>query len=258
MNDAMTVAISPTLPHLSDTNRYVFDTCGYCVLRGFLDAAGVSACLRVLDALWMDRPAKHGLKRINGLADMSPELRKLAEDVAYRSGVYDVINQPFRLIESYAHHRIKGSAQALHNGLSNPNRSTFGVSSRTLWREHLYHDGKLYCMMVKALVYLTDITSTEDAPFCLVNGSHKANFRFPGDISDPALPTRLPPEQVTVLFPRAGDVLLLNEALLHGSYPKVSESPRVFAAFSYSPSFVSDYHALNGAEPTIWARGHCE
>jgi len=242
---------------LSDADLYFFDTCGYCVLKGFLDEYEVKRYRGVLGELWPATALKSGLRRLNGLASLAPELRELAEALA-RRGIYSLISQPFRLIESYAHLRLEGSAQALHNGRSTPNRSELGASSRTMWREHTYHDGRLYCMMVKALVYLTDVHSLEDAPFCVVSGSHKANFPFPGDISDPGLLAMLPPSQLTSVYVDAGDVLLLNEAALHGTHPKLSPDPRIFMAFSYSPSFVADYKALPKTGHGIWDTGHCE
>lgn len=224
----------------STLNHYLFDTCGYVKQSAFLSPEEAKEFEQLLRDAWPES-ASGGIFRIRSLTAISPRFKQLALSLATKLKLGGYINQPFRLIESYALRRTAGSVQALHNGFGQPMTSVWGAPARAMWRHHTYHDGKIYCMMVKVLVYLTDIVSEDDAPFCLVEGSHKANLPIPfteAEIEEGA-PLALP--NMRLVFPRSGDVLIINEALMHGTYPKKSQEPRIVMAFSYSPSFVTDY-----------------
>lgn len=227
------------------TANYLFDTCGYVMHRAHFDEPTVRELREQLERVW-PADASGGIRRIGSLLHEFAEGRRLADELAKTFRVGNYLNQPFRLIESYGLRRSAGSFQGFHNGFGERLFSNPDVS-RAMWRHHTYHDGKLYCMMVKVLVYLTDVVTLEDSPFCLVEGSHKANFPFPlphkwdGDIPDLA--------SVHAIYPKAGDVLVINEALMHGTYPKKSDGDRIVLAFSYSPSFVSDYVELPEEAP---------
>lgn len=241
---------------LSAAELYHFDTRGFLVKQGFLDAAEVARLTGALAPLWTTED-RDGASRIAGLT-RQPVFEQLAGRIAGEAGLYSTINQPFRLIESYALRRSDGSMQTLHNGRSNPNRSAFGESNRAMWREHSYHDGRLYCMMVKALIYLTDILTDEDGPFTLVEGSHKANYPYPLPKADLKRGAGLTGSGTHQVHTRAGDLLLLNEALTHGSLAKSTPGPRAFVAFSYAPSFVGDYRRLGKDSVELTHLGFCE
>jgi hemin uptake protein HemP len=235
---------------------YHFDTRGFLVKPGFLSRPEVAQLTESLAPLWTGAD-DDGTARVSTLT-RSPALEDLACRIANEAGLFSTINQPFRLIESYALRRSDGSMQTLHNGRSNANRSAFGESHRAMWRDHTYHDGRLYCMMVKALIYLTDILTDDDGPFTLVEGSHKANYPFPLAKRDIKRGAGLTGSGTCQVHTRAGDLLLLNEALTHGSLAKSSPGPRLFIAFSYAPSFVSDYRKLGKDSAELTHLGFCE
>jgi hypothetical protein len=54
----------------------------------------------------------------------------------------------------------------------------------------------------------------------------------------------------------AGDLVLLNEALLHGTLPKTTDGDRLVAAFSYAPCFVADWTAADIVSDDIHRVGH--
>lgn len=240
-------------------NTYLFDTCGYVRHEGYFSPQKVVALKALLQDYWPETRSD-GTRRILSLIDISDELRQLATELAKDLQLYSYINQPFRLTESYALHRTPRSVQPLHNGFSEPNTSAWGTSSKAMWRYHAYHDGKLYCMMVKVLVYLTDILTIDDGPFFFIEGSHKANYRLPlpqNEIKEGIVPISLP--SLRSILTRAGDVTVINEALAHGTYSKESPDPRIVMAFSYAPSFVMDYRRLSDAAGNdIWTAGFCE
>jgi hemin uptake protein HemP len=241
---------------LSTEELYHFDTRGFLLKPGFLSPSEVAEITSTLDPLWT--VANDGATARVSMLTQHPAFAELACRIGNEAGLYSTINQPFRLIESYALRRSDGSMQTLHNGRSNVNRSAYGESNRAMWRDHTYHDGRLYCMMVKALIYLTDISTDEDGPFTLVEGSHKANYPFPMAKHDIKRGAGLTGDGTHQVHTRAGDLLLLNEALTHGSLAKSSPGPRLFIAFSYAPSFVSDYRKLGKGSAELTHVGFCE
>jgi hypothetical protein len=250
--------ITTPLPYrLTEAELYHFDTRGFLVREGFLSPEGCREIGAALAPLWRAQDDTGRLYRAE-VMDGVPFFADLAARIAATSGVYDTINQPFRLIEGYALRRCDGSVQPLHNGRSNKNKSAYGESRRAMWRDHSYHDGLLYCMMVKALVYLSDVAEPADGPFAVVEGSHKANYPFPLPRSEFKRGAGFDRPGVHPVYVRAGDLLLLNEALTHGSFPKSSPDDRVFVAFSFAPSFVVDYVKLPKDANGLTTAGFCE
>lgn len=253
---------TPTRSHpLTDSELYLFDTMGFVVLSGLLpyDAVeGFRAQALALSSRIM--PGRGDKERFDDLAGHSAAFAELARSPGLLSPAESVINQPFRLIESYALRRSGPSVFYLHNGNSEVLR--YGgdrVVRHNMSFDHTYHDGKLYCLFVKMLVYLSDVRSDADGPFCHLQGSHKANFaRFPDseDIAPrPTLTKENFPSLATVPA-SAGDAILLNEALLHGTLPKTTASERVVLAFSYAPTFVTDWREISIESSAYGQLGH--
>jgi Phytanoyl-CoA dioxygenase (PhyH) len=247
-----------TMRRLDRHEVYRFDTRGFLHQPEFLSPPVCANARAILEPAWRPSESTGLIDRVQGLVALNPVFAGIAQDIAARSGVYDTINQPMRVIESYALRRRDGSIQALHNGRSNSNESAFGISHRAMWREHTYHDGLLHCMMVKALIYLTDITDRADGPFVVVEGSHKANFAFPYTAEEMCAGAGLDDGGTSPVYAHAGDLLLVNEALTHGSLAKTSPGERIFIAFSFAPSFVGDYVELPTESIDLNALGFCE
>ena len=246
---------------LSQRELYLFDTTGVLKLPQFLDADDVR---RFRDATYSCPSrvmAGRGDKvRYDNLTQHSTVLGEFAKSRSVRACVEPLINQPFRLIESYGLHRKKDSVFYLHNGMSEHVAYGSGCRvQRNMSFTHSYHDGKLYCMFVKCLVYLNDVMNNEDGAFCYIQGSHKANFSwFSGTIDEsdkPELTLENFPT-LTTIHVAAGDVVLLNEALLHGTLPKTSEGDRLVAAFSYAPCFIADWTPADIVSDDIHRVGH--
>lgn len=252
----------PTRSHpLTDSELYLFDTMGFVSLPGFLSSGGVELLRSEALALSSQIMSGRGDKeRFDDLAGRSSIFAELARSPGLLAPAESVINQPFRLIESYALRRSGPSAFYLHNGNSEALR--YGgsrVARRNMSFDHTYHDGKLYCIFVKLLIYLSNVWTDADGPFCYLQGSHKANFaRFPDSeeiTPRPALTVANFPS-LTTAPASAGDALLLNEALLHGTLPKFTTDERIVLAFSYAPAFVTDWHEID-IESTVYGQlGH--
>ena len=241
---------------LTKRELYTFDTRGFLVEPAFISDEERRDITAALEPRWATS-FEHAMgQRINDIADeVAPNLLRR---IVAQSGIYDTINQPFRLIESYAYRRMAGSTRPLHNGRSNLNWSARGRSQRAMWRDHTYHDGLIYCMMVKALVYMDNITVSEDGPLAVVEGSHKANYEYVYSSSEMKAGAGLQDPNTSLVYCNAGDLVLLNEALTHGSLAKSSPGDRTLLAFSFAPSFVSDYAALPKDSTNLSDLGFCE
>ncbi len=175
--------------------------------------------------------------------------------------VRDVVNQPLRILEGYGLRRSKDSVLYLHGGNSELLDLGGGSVGRDMSITHTYHDGKLYCPYVKTLVYLSDIQSQEDGSFCYVQGSHKANFpllrsRAERGVRTSMIDTGFP--TLTDVFVRSGDMLLLNEALMHGTRRKLTDGDRLLVAFGYGPTFLSDWRELDGETGDLRGAGYVD
>lgn len=245
---------------LDSRELYLFDTMGFLRLPAFLPREDVQAfrheVLQIPPRFMEGRGDK---ERFDGLTNRSAVLGALAADKAMLGCVEPLINQPLRLIESYALRRDKDSVFYLHNGNSEILHYADRSVRRNMSFSHTFHDGKLHCMFVKVLIYLTDVTSEEDGPFCYLQGSHKANWPWFTDTDSGSAQPELTKENFPSLdwVPvQAGDAIVLNEALLHGTLPKSSPGERLLAAFSYAPSFVADWKEIDKDSCDITKLGH--
>lgn len=244
---------------LSAEELYLFDTMGFVRIPRFLAPEAVDdlrrEALRLPSRLMAGRGDK---ERFDDLVGNSTTFARLASSYAMLDCVVEpVVNQPLRLIESYALRREQDSIFYLHNGHSEILR--YGKDRqvrRNMTFSHAYHDGKLFCMFVKVLIYLTPVRVPQDGAFCYLQGSHKANMPwFAGASRDAALTKGNFPSLEHVLT-EAGDALLLNEALLHGTLPKTTPGERLVLAFSYAPAFVADWREIDKESTDIHKLGH--
>jgi hypothetical protein len=246
---------------LTASELYLFDTMGFIRLPELLSRAAARRMLDATMALPSRVMAGRGDKeRFDDLIDGDPTFMDLARSDGVLGRAESVINQPFRLVENYALRRTGPSGFYLHNGQSEVLRYGVGREARrNMSLDHTYHDGRLYCLHVKMLVYLTDVNIDDDGPFCYLQGSHKANFaRFPNGepLSERPPLTREHFPSLNTARARAGDALLLNEALLHGTLPKTTTSERVVLAFSFAPTFVTDWQEVDHSSDDLRRLGH--
>jgi Phytanoyl-CoA dioxygenase (PhyH) len=243
---------------MSHEQLYEYDASGFVLLRGLLPPDLAAAC-------------REGLRRIPPDEVISERSTERWEDIHGRGGpfqdvvrttglldhVVDVVNQPLRLIESYAHRSSAGSFLYMHNGLAQDIVYHGGLrATRHVAYGSEYHDGRLYTRYVKAVAYLTDI-GEEDGPFCYVEGSHKASFPYPWPyFGDGDLDLVSETDRVRTVRASAGDVLLLNEALLHGARRKRTAAPRMLLAYSFAPAFMAPWQPLDRADDDYESGGY--
>jgi ectoine hydroxylase-related dioxygenase (phytanoyl-CoA dioxygenase family) len=232
---------------LSHRDLYLFDTQGLLLvprLFGAEEVAELRATFETVEpSMWQDFSNAH---RWNHVAKLHP---RFAARACYRRLVdraFDLINQPMRLLESYSVRYQPGGSHFMHAGAAQDTTYPDGTHATiNLAVQSRYHDGRLYSTQVKTIVYLTDIDTVDEGAFCFIHGSHKANFAFPwaeaGLAADRTLSESSFPGLGTVL-PKAGDVLLLNEALCHGATR--TNRTRHIVSFLWGPAFMPDFERI--------------
>ena len=97
----MLVKATRTAP-LSSRELYLFDTTGHLEIRGMLDAAAVEYCReQVLSLPSRVMPGRGDKRRFDDIINSVPALGELARSHEVRQLVAPLINQPYRVIESY-------------------------------------------------------------------------------------------------------------------------------------------------------------
>lgn len=98
---------------------------------------------------------------------------------------------------------------------------------------YAYANGQMRCGMVVFQYQLGDVNEG-DGGLCVIPGSHKANYPFPRDIreweADRGVVYNVPC--------KAGDMVIFNEATLHGTLPWTADHPRKSLLIRYSPKYL--------------------
>ncbi|MGC0420177.1 phytanoyl-CoA dioxygenase family protein [Embleya sp. AB8] len=249
------------MPALSPEELYLFDTTGFLLVRDAFGAHEVASFRAELDRLPAGDSGFSNTARYTDLPEASPVFRRLALDDRLVFRAREVVNQPLRLLEGYALRRGPDSVLYLHGGNAELLDLGEGSVGRDMSITHTYHDGKLYCPYVKALIYLSDVQTPDDGAFCYIQGSHKANFPLLRPRAERGVRTSLIDDgfpTLTDVLVRSGDLLLLNEALMHGTRRKRSPGDRLLVAFGYGPTFLTDWRELDGETSDLRGSGYVD
>lgn len=245
---------------LDSRQLYLYDSLGYLHLRGVLSPGEVEV---FADFFLRATPDGHNTTlhtdRWTDLLPRGQMFGDFARDPRLIRPLRNLINQPMRLVETYGHRSGAGSFLYMHNGNTQDLTYADGVrATKNMAYRCEYHDGRLYTTYVKAIVYLTDVDAG-DGPFCYVEGSHKANFAFPwpkGPDGEPILVANSGFPSLRTVPVTAGDVIFLNEALLHGAMPKSTGKPRILMSYSFCPAFMTDWRPLQRAAGDLTTAGY--
>lgn len=238
---------------MSLEERYLFDLNGYLVVRGALDPAEVSALNVAIDAhageaIARSSPAlrnaagssafgEKGARRdLGGMLGWETDAfrRLLAHPnlapylVAMCGDGYRLDHQPLVLLQDAG-----SEGFALHGG---PISGDDGVSAGVFNPELQYRcvNGQPWSSLLAMAVHLVDAPHGAGG-FCVVRGSHKANFAVPtrfasGEEHAFAAEFAVQPET------RAGDVLFFSEATVHGAKPWRQPYERRLALYRFAPA----------------------
>ena len=99
---------------------------------------------------------------------------------------------------------------------------------------YIYTNGQMRCGMVVLQYQLADVEEG-DGGLCVIPGSHKSNFPCPSEIRE----WEVNREVVYNIPAKAGDMIIFNEATIHGTLPWTSrERERRSLLVRYSPKYL--------------------
>ncbi|MEZ4359565.1 MAG: hypothetical protein R3B48_05245 [Kofleriaceae bacterium] len=242
---------------LSRRDLYLFDTQGFLLIPRVLEATAVEELIAILERHPAHQQDFSCARRWTGLTGMHPRFAELCEDRRLVDRALDVINQPMRMLESYALCYEPGGSLFVHSGNRQDTVFTDGThATLNLAFRSEYHDGKLYTSQVKTLLYLSDIDTEEHGAFCYLQGSHKANYALPwSEVVAPG--QRLCDSDFPALckvLPKAGDLLLLNEGLAHGAMR--TNRRRYLLSYLWAPSFMADFVRIHPRPNDVHTLGY--
>lgn len=229
---------------MTETEKYLFDTQGYLVIKGALSPEEVAAGNAAIDHHAHEiqiRPndLAHGsttLKGAKGRGDLGNMLtwekphcdvfRHIMAHPNLTPYLEYLLGPGFRF-EGMGLITMDDGAEGFwfHEGATPYDRS----------RNYHCHNGRIYSGMTNMAVQFTDVGPGEGG-FACFPGSHKANFPCPGEIRlFEANQERF--DQVTA---NAGDVILFVEALMHGTLPWSGKHQRRSLRCVYNPGVVGE------------------
>lgn len=255
---------------------FLWDLCGYYVVRGVLSAADVRDANAAVDASVAravdagaavasdELDAQHGVARHE----------KHRVDVRGMLGWPEDERQPFTSM--IAHPKLAPYLNALCGRgfrmdhpptlVTQDRGSPLGIlhdmrAGQGFHPSVYYHwqDGQMYNGLVVAAVQLTDVGRGEGG-LAVVPGTHKSNVDLPEDMKWHKRHT----EHIKQVETRAGDVVLFSEATVHGTLAWSGRTQRRSALFRYSPAnlaFAGGRHAFDSehrsgdAWPAAWYDG---
>jgi len=230
------------MAQVTETEKFLFDLQGFLVVKNVLSPEEVAALNGAFDANWEKRrddpnhapdggtygPLRRGL--FDGmLAWEKPWCQPFRDLLAHREVIpyldlllgrgWKMDHSPFMLTGGKGTEglRIHGSTSRLFNGS----------------QYYTYANGMIRCGMIVCQFQLADVNEG-DGGLCVVPGSHKANFQCPGEI----LRWEDHREVVYNVPAKTGDMVIFNEATLHGTLPWTAENARRSLLYRYSPKYL--------------------
>lgn len=271
---AMAERDSAAAGRLSASDRYLFDLNGFLVLRGVFSPETIGAANAAIDAHMDQLHERTGKLRTSALYGRhSPNLagdgRTGRSDMGGMLGWAAPHCEPFRevlahprlaplLIELLGEgYRLDHSPLLLHQRKGSEGHTLHGgavtEAGGPAWPlQYQYAHGQIRTALLTVCMQLTD-TGPTDGGFCVVPGSHKANFPTPPALADCAALT----EHVRQPTPQAGDALVFTEAVLHGTLPWTSDRERRTVIYRFAPAGLA-YGRGYMPWPDDWVEGATE
>jgi ectoine hydroxylase-related dioxygenase (phytanoyl-CoA dioxygenase family) len=248
----MTTSKTDYPTEMTAAERYLFDLNGFLIVRNVLTNEEVAACNAAIDAradrmversapalrnavpgsaLYGTGPGRKDLGQVLEWGD--PGSRVLAYILAHPRLVplfhgilgrgYRMDHLPFCIIQEHGAEgfQLHGGTIDCISGVYNPHLAYSCV-------HNTIRTALLGCSVV-----LTD-HNAGDGGFCVVPGSHKANFQMPPDMVDGNEEYK---EYIRQPVTKAGDVILFSEGTVHGAMPWTpKDRPRRVCLFRFAPA----------------------
>ena len=211
------------MPAPTPMEEFFFDLRGYCILPKALDAGHLKELNGWADGLpelengeWLGNMEAHTYGSIDGfnlqnIIEAGEPFERLIDHPAWIDLVRHYLGEsggPF-IHECFLNLRGKGGYIGVHSGgwKLGDGRVRSGV------------DGGRWCIQYMTLIAALDDIGPGDGATVLIPGSHKSAFQHPQQSSGTSI-TPVPGEEIegTVeMHLEAGDALLINDMLIHGS-----------------------------------------
>ena len=227
---------------MTDEQRYLFDLQGFLHLKNALSTEELTAARRAAER-YVETPPEDlpegfgvdGKRYLHGFA-----FDKALEGLSLHPSIWPIIKE-------LTNHKPRLKMGSLmvdfpNNGASKPlrlhcARDDFG------WEAVRYEvrDGRIFCDDLVAFPYLSDVHSG-DGGLLVVPGSHKSAFNRPTELFNNGVIESLEtlPEGVVNVTPKAGDFVVMNEALTHGALPwRPRDRMRMMLVLRYSLQYRS-------------------
>lgn len=228
---------------VTQRERFLYDLQGFLVVRGVLTPDEVEQ-LRAGIAQHREQAAEdrrvvfspgldgvHPRRVLGGMLQWEQPWCQGFRDLLVHPGVVPYLNEfigrgwrldqpPFAILTK------KGAEGAVLHG-----------TQRVDMRQGFFYDfnhGQIHSGMIVVEFVLTD-HDEGDGGFCAIPGSHKADVPCPDDI----LNWDEDKEVVVQPVVRAGDVVIFNEATLHGTLPWRRDEERQVLLYRYSPKYLT-------------------
>ncbi|MEM7127514.1 MAG: phytanoyl-CoA dioxygenase family protein [Chloroflexota bacterium] len=230
---------------MTPEQRYWFDLTGYLHLKQVLERDELRAAQAAVDRYVTTPPDdlpsgfehddKDPRRYVHGFA-FDPALEALTHHPSIWPIVKELTNNKPRLVSgtlTVNHPHVADEVLRLHCA-----RDDYG------WESVRYQiqNGRIYCDDIVVFPYLTDVYPG-DGGLLVVPGSHKAAFeRPPTMFNNGVVEDELPPGVLNIT-PRAGDILIITEALTHGALPwRPRDRSRQFLVLRYKPQYRGQEH----------------
>lgn len=259
-------ALSTPSSGMSREDKFWFDVNGCLVLRGVVSKEEVAAMNAAIDDRGLiERKGKLRLTEKGGpLSGDGTTGRKdaagfLGWSPGQREAFRNVLTHP-KLVP-YLHELLGPGYRLDHNPLciaQDPGAEGFefhGGSTlddgRWNWPLAYAHThGQMRCNLLAVSVALTDVREGEGG-FCIVRGSHKANFAAPGVVKKYESGT----EHGYSPALEAGDVILFTEATTHGTLAWKGDAQRRTLIYRFSPATNAYGRGYAPEWPESWTDG---
>jgi ectoine hydroxylase-related dioxygenase (phytanoyl-CoA dioxygenase family) len=235
---------------MNDEEKYLFDLNGYIVIRGVFSTEEVASANAAIDnhsELVQERVSEvernteegtllagdgvTGRRDLGGVLEWGDDSQTFRNVLAHPKLIpyfttllgkgYRMDHLPFCIIQD------KGSEGfSLHGGMIDVSTGEYNP-----FLAYSCHNGKINNSLLACSVVLSD-HNAGDGGFCVVRGSHKANFAAPPSmiIGENHCEFVVQPET------KAGDVVLFSEATVHGAMPWTAEHQRRICLYRFAPA----------------------
>ena len=267
-------SLSPFASRMPETDKFLFDTNGFVVVRNVFSAADLARFHAAIDAHADQIHERKGQLRLTAnRSPLSGDGVTGRKDLAGFLGWKKPHCEPFRSVLAHPRlvpylHELVGPGYRLdHNPLlimQDPGAEGFEFhGGSTLdngeWNHPLgyqFMHGKMRCNLLAFAVHLTDVKEGEGG-FCVIRGSHKSNFKCPPAIKryEEAVEHSYQPAV------NAGDVVIFTEATTHGTLPWKGPSQRRNIIYRFSPAtnaYGRGYTEHEGGWPASYLEGMTE